>query len=73
MLWYVLSEGVLRQVVGGAGVMGDQLDKLIKAAEAPGIVIQVLPFSAQQHAGIDGLLYLYERPGAAQVAYTEAR
>jgi transcriptional regulator with XRE-family HTH domain len=71
MLWYVLSEGVLRQAVGGPEVMGDQLDKLIKAAEKPGIVLQVLPFSAQQHAGIDGLLYLYERPGLAQVAYTE--
>jgi transcriptional regulator with XRE-family HTH domain len=71
MLWYVLSEGVIRQAVGGAEVMGDQLDKLIKAAESPGIVIQVLPFSAQEHAGIDGLLYLYERLGQPIVAYCE--
>lgn len=70
-LWYVLSEGVLRQCTGGAEVMGGQLDKLIKAAETPGWVIQVLPFSAQANAGIDGLLYLYERPSVPVVAYCE--
>jgi transcriptional regulator with XRE-family HTH domain len=71
MCWWVLSEGVLRQVVGGPEVMGDQIDRLIKAAEAPGTVIQVLPFSAHDHAGTDGLLHLYERPGQSTVAYTE--
>jgi transcriptional regulator with XRE-family HTH domain len=70
-LWYVLSEGVIRQAIGGAGVMADQLDKLIKAAETPGYVVQVLPFTAQAHAGVDGHLYLYERPGLPVVAYTE--
>ena len=70
-LWYVLSEGVLRQCTGGVEVMGGQLDKLIKAAETPGWVIQVLPFSAQANAGIDGLLYLYERPSVPVVAYCE--
>ncbi len=71
MLWHVLHEGVIRHVVGGPEVMGDQLDKLVKVAEAPGFVLQVLPYSAHDHAGVDGLLYLYERPGVAQVAYTE--
>ena len=70
-LWYVLSEGVLRQCIGGAEVMGGQLDKLIKAAETPGWVVQILPFSAQANAGIDGLLYLYERPSVPMVAYCE--
>jgi transcriptional regulator with XRE-family HTH domain len=71
LLWYVVHEGVPRHVVGGPEVMGDQLDKLIKAAETPGFVIQVLPYSAHDHAGTDGLLYLYERPGQPHVAYTE--
>lgn len=71
LLWYVVHEGVLRHVVGGPEVMGEQLDKLIKAAETPGFVIQVLPYSAHDHAGVDGLLYLYERPGQPQMAYTE--
>jgi hypothetical protein len=51
--------------------MSEQLDKMIKAVEAPGTVIQVLPYSAEQHAGVSGLLYLYERPSDPPVAYTE--
>lgn len=34
-------------------------------------VIQVLPFSARQQPGIDGMLYLYERPSEPPVAYAE--
>jgi transcriptional regulator with XRE-family HTH domain len=68
---YILAEGVLRQAIGGAEVMQEQLDKIITAANTPGFVLQVLPFSAQQHAGIDGHLYLYERPQQPIVAYSE--
>ncbi len=71
MLWYVMHEGVLRHVVGDQQIMGEQVDKLIKAAEAPGIVIQVLPFTANDHAGIEGPIWIYERPGGPAVAYTE--
>lgn len=71
MCWWVISEGLLRQVVGGPEVMGDQIDRLIKSAAASGTVIQVLPFSAHDHAGTDGLFHLYERPGVPMVAYTE--
>jgi transcriptional regulator with XRE-family HTH domain len=71
MLWYVVHEGALRHVIGGREIMGDQLDRLVKASESPGIVMQVLPYSAQDHAGVEGLLYLYERTGQPAVAYTE--
>ena len=71
MLWYVVHEGVLRHVIGDRETMGDQLDRLVKAAESPGVVMQVLPYSAHDHAGVEGLLYLYERTGHPAVAYTE--
>jgi transcriptional regulator with XRE-family HTH domain len=71
MLWYVMHEGVLRHVVGDQQIMGEQVDKLIKAAEAPGIMIQVLPFTANDHAGIEGPIVIFERPGGPAVAYTE--
>ena len=51
--------------------MGDQVDRLIKTGEAPGTIIQVLPYSAHDHAGVEGLLYLYERTGQPTVAYSE--
>jgi transcriptional regulator with XRE-family HTH domain len=71
MLWYVIHEGVLRHVIGDQEVMAEQLDRLIKAAEAPGIVIQVLPYAAHDHAGTEGLLYLYECTGRPVTAYSE--
>jgi hypothetical protein len=70
-LTYVIHEGALRHVVGGREVMADQLDRLVKVAEEPGVVIQALPFSAHDFAGAEGLLYVYERLGQPTVVYTE--
>lgn len=71
LLWYVLHESVLRHVIGSREIMAGQLDKIIKATESPGVVIQVLPYTAHDHAGVQGMLYLYERPGQPPIGYTE--
>lgn len=47
----VLSEAVLRRVVGGSTVMADQLQHLLKIAELPNIALRVLPLAAGAHAG----------------------
>jgi transcriptional regulator with XRE-family HTH domain len=71
LLWCVIDEGVLRQLVGGPDVMAAQLDRLIEAARMPGIVLQVLPFSAIDHAGADGPITVYEMTEVPAVAYAE--
>jgi transcriptional regulator with XRE-family HTH domain len=71
MLWYVMAEGVLRHLVGGAAVMAEQLDKLIELAGMPGVVIQVLPFTASDHAGLEGPIAVYDFADAPSVCYTE--
>ena len=71
LLWYVLHEGVLRHVVGDGEIMAEQLDKLIKSAGMPGVVMQVLPFTAHDHAGVEGPIVMYESAGRPAVAYTE--
>jgi transcriptional regulator with XRE-family HTH domain len=53
-LWVVLDEAALRRQVGGREVMRTQLERLTEAAELPNITLQVLPFSAGAHAGMDG-------------------
>jgi transcriptional regulator with XRE-family HTH domain len=53
-VWVVLDEAVLRRLIGGREVMRTQLDHLVKAAELPSVTLQVLPFSAGAHAGLDG-------------------
>ena len=49
MLWHVLYVGVLQHVVGSPAIMRAQLDKLAELAHEPGMVIQVLPFTAADH------------------------
>lgn len=71
MFWYVLDEGVVRHLVGGPAVMGEQLTKLITLAGTPGILLQVLPFSATDNAGADGPIMVFEFADAPTVCYTE--
>jgi transcriptional regulator with XRE-family HTH domain len=70
-LWAVLGEGVLRQAVGGARVMREQLDHLLGLAEGQGIVLQVLPFAVSDAPGIDGPAALFEFDASPPVAYLE--
>ena len=60
VLWYVMHEGMLRHVIGDPEIMGEQVGKLLKAAEASKIVIQVLPFTAHEHAGTEGPIWIYD-------------
>lgn len=71
LFWCVLHEGLLRHVVGDREIMGEQLDKLVKSASMPGVVLQVLPFTAHDHAGVEGPIVIYESPSTPTVAYTE--
>lgn len=67
----MLHEGPLRHVVGDREIMAGQLDKLIKSAAMPGVVLQVLPFTSHDHAGVEGPIVLYESHSGPAVAYTE--
>jgi len=52
--WAVIDEAVLCRTVGGQKVMRAQLNWLIARASLPHVTIQVLPFSAGAHAGMEG-------------------
>jgi hypothetical protein len=59
------------RAVGSPAVMREQLDKLAGLAREPGVVIQILPFTASDHPGTDGPILVYDFDGASSVAYTE--
>jgi transcriptional regulator with XRE-family HTH domain len=61
-VWSVLHEGALRSVVGGADVMRAQLKRLAELAKRPNIDIQVLPFSAGAHPGVEGTFTILSFP-----------
>jgi transcriptional regulator with XRE-family HTH domain len=71
MLWCVIAEGVPRQLVGGAEVMAEQLGRLVELAGMPGMLIQVLPFTASEHAGVEGPIAVYDFAEAPSMCYTE--
>jgi uncharacterized protein DUF5753 len=54
MLGVILGEAVLRQLVGDATIMREQLGRLLDAARNPRITIQVMPFAAGAHPGMLG-------------------
>lgn len=55
VLNFVLDEAALRRLVGGVSVMQEQVTRLIELAEIPRVTIQVLPFAAGAHRGMDSL------------------
>ncbi|MGW3563198.1 helix-turn-helix domain-containing protein [Streptomyces sp. NPDC000941] len=69
-LWVVLDESVLRRSVGGPAVMREQLARLVEAASAPNIEIQVLPFSAGGET-LGGSLTWLSFENAPDVVYLE--
>jgi transcriptional regulator with XRE-family HTH domain len=75
-LWAVLSEGALRQMVGGPAVMRDQLKRLVEIGEElPNVTVQVLPFSVGAHAATSGPFSILRFPETADlgVVYLEGQ
>ncbi len=69
--WFVLDEAVLRRPVGSRDLMHRQMLSLIERGTAPHITLQILPFSAGEHAEMGGSLTLYTVPDEPIVAYLE--
>ncbi|NVI87549.1 hypothetical protein HUX53_09820 [Actinomadura sp. BRA 177] len=53
-LWAVVSEAALRQQFGGREVMRRQLERLVQRSRLPNVTLQILPFTAGGHAGLNG-------------------
>ncbi|WP_086162268.1 helix-turn-helix domain-containing protein [Streptomyces marincola] len=72
-LWAVVDEAVLRREVGGPRTMLGQMHRLAECAELPHVTLQVLPFSAGAHPGVNGQYAILEFPEASDstVIYLE--
>jgi transcriptional regulator with XRE-family HTH domain len=71
--WAILNEAVIRRVVGGADVMGAQLQHVAEVAGLPHVNVQVLPFKAGAHPAMDGSFRILGFPVASDpdVVYLE--
>ncbi|MGH3751348.1 MAG: helix-turn-helix domain-containing protein [Pseudonocardiaceae bacterium] len=68
----ILSEAVLHCPVGGDRVMRGQLERLLELTSQPNITVQVVPFAAGPHPGMEGAFTLVTLPDLAHdVGYVE--
>jgi hypothetical protein len=72
-LWAVIDEAVLRRPIGGAQVMGAQIEALIEASKLPNIRLQIIPFDAGGHAAAGGpfAILRFPDPELPDVVYVE--
>jgi transcriptional regulator with XRE-family HTH domain len=72
-LWIILDEATLHRPIGGPAVMRKQLQRLIDVSALPKITLQVLPFSAGPHAGLDGdfTIYSFSDPADPDLVFIE--
>ncbi|MFC9682416.1 helix-turn-helix domain-containing protein [Streptomyces sp. NPDC056948] len=71
VFWAVLSEAALHLEIGGSRVMREQLAHLLSFESNPRINVQVLPFSAGAHAGLQGSFDVYRFSSDPTIVYTE--
>ncbi|MEU6644799.1 helix-turn-helix transcriptional regulator [Saccharomonospora sp. NPDC046836] len=72
--WAVIDEAVLHRAVGGAGVMADQLAHLVRIAQLRHVTIQVVPFGAGAHPGMEGpfLILGFPEQADSDVVYVDS-
>ncbi|MEU8345760.1 Helix-turn-helix domain-containing protein [Actinomadura meyerae] len=73
-LQVIFDESVLHRPIGGTKVMRAQLEALAAVMQThPTVTIQVLPYTAQEHAGLDGRFTILSFPDPADpdIAYVE--
>lgn len=67
----IVNESVLRRQVGGSAVMRGQIEHLIEMASQSAVRVQVVPFKAGAHAGMDGAFTLLRYEDASPIVYLE--
>ncbi|MFD8894511.1 helix-turn-helix transcriptional regulator [Streptomyces sp. NPDC059566] len=71
LMWVVMSEAVLHQEVGGREVMRNQLAHLLALQRREWVMVQILPFEAGAHVGLDGTFNLLRFEDDPDIVYTE--
>ena len=71
LVWALLDEGLLYRPVGGPKVMHDQLVHLAALSERAHVTIQVLPYSAGGHSGLEGAFIIADFPAAQSILFMD--
>ncbi|MFC4856693.1 helix-turn-helix domain-containing protein [Actinophytocola glycyrrhizae] len=72
-LVFVVSELMLRQPVGGAGVMARQVHRIVEDAERPHVAVRVVPAAVAAHPGLHGAFTMLQFADEPAVVFVEGR
>lgn len=64
LMFFIMDEAAVRRLVGGREAMRHQVKRLLEEAAKPAVTIEVVPFSAGAHPGMQGSFMLFEFPDA---------
>ena len=64
-MFFIMDEAAVRRLVGGQEAMRRQIQRLLDESRKPTVTIEVVPFSAGAHPGMQGPFMLFEFPDAA--------
>jgi transcriptional regulator with XRE-family HTH domain len=65
-LWSLIDESALRRAVGSSRLMREQLSNILETAASPNVTMQVVPFEAGAHPGLDNTFMLLEFDSSVQ-------
>src|SRR5699024_1737461 len=68
----VVDEMVLRRPVGDTAILRDQLHALRALADRPHVTVQIVPFDAGVHPGLEGPLVILDFTGAPSLFHAES-
>lgn len=68
-VWVLIDEGALYRPVAPPPVMRDQLGHVIAMSELPNITVQVVPYSAGGHSGLDGAFIVADLQSGQSIVY----
>ncbi|MER5572091.1 helix-turn-helix domain-containing protein [Streptomyces massasporeus] len=70
---FVIEQALLESHLGGAEVTRNVIDHLLNVGSQRNVEIQVMPLRQEDHTGVDGQMYLAERPGHQWIGYVEGQ
>ncbi|MFE1821641.1 Scr1 family TA system antitoxin-like transcriptional regulator [Streptomyces anulatus] len=70
---FIIEQALLERHMGGVEVTRSLVDYLMAQGERRNVEIQVMPLRQEDHAGVDGLMYLAETPQHEWVGYSEGQ
>jgi transcriptional regulator with XRE-family HTH domain len=65
LMFFIMDEAAVRRLVGGQEAMRRQIQRLLDESDKPTVTIEIVPFSAGAHPGMQGPFMLFEFPDAA--------